>query len=314
MHPMPEKITLKLIAERAGTSIGTVDRALSNRPGINPKTKDHILGVARDLGYRPNKFASALSRKKIIRLGMAYPMVPEGFYRYIDLGVDRAIQELTPYGVHIEKLRYFSQNLSDQADLLKSIDPNAYDGLAINAAGPLTVSHIDAMTAAGTPVITFNTDSAESSRLFFIGNDSLQSGRMGAEMLARMLGGFGNVTVLGNFAQVTPFSERFAGFCDVIHNEYPNIALYPCAECYSETQLAAKNLIDTLTQIPEMRGVFCTGYSSTVGAIMALKALNRKDIVLIGYDVGEDIFQGISDRSEERRVGKECRSRWSPYH
>ena len=26
-------------------------------------------------------------------------------------------------------------------------------------------------------------------------------------------------------------------------------------------------------------------------------------------DVGLD-----SDRSEERRVGKECRSRWSPYH
>ena len=22
----------------------------------------------------------------------------------------------------------------------------------------------------------------------------------------------------------------------------------------------------------------------------------------------------VSDRSEERRVGKECRSRWSPYH
>ena len=23
---------------------------------------------------------------------------------------------------------------------------------------------------------------------------------------------------------------------------------------------------------------------------------------------------GVSKRSEERRVGKECRSRWSPYH
>src|SRR3989475_5317323 len=23
---------------------------------------------------------------------------------------------------------------------------------------------------------------------------------------------------------------------------------------------------------------------------------------------------GVADRSEERRVGKECRSRWSPYH
>ena len=25
-------------------------------------------------------------------------------------------------------------------------------------------------------------------------------------------------------------------------------------------------------------------------------------------------FSSCSDRSEERRVGKECRSRWSPYH
>src|SRR5256885_5990809 len=26
------------------------------------------------------------------------------------------------------------------------------------------------------------------------------------------------------------------------------------------------------------------------------------------------VFKGVSGRSEERRVGKECRSRWSPYH
>ena len=26
------------------------------------------------------------------------------------------------------------------------------------------------------------------------------------------------------------------------------------------------------------------------------------------------IKQGLPQRSEERRVGKECRSRWSPYH
>ena len=37
---------------------------------------------------------------------------------------------------------------------------------------------------------------------------------------------------------------------------------------------------------------------------------------------GNDIFSGgglsadlaTAERSEERRVGKECRSRWSPYH
>ena len=29
---------------------------------------------------------------------------------------------------------------------------------------------------------------------------------------------------------------------------------------------------------------------------------------------GAEIAAGAAPRSEERRVGKECRSRWSPYH
>ena len=29
---------------------------------------------------------------------------------------------------------------------------------------------------------------------------------------------------------------------------------------------------------------------------------------------GMDVVCAVDDRSEERRVGKECRSRWSPYH
>ena len=37
---------------------------------------------------------------------------------------------------------------------------------------------------------------------------------------------------------------------------------------------------------------------------------------LIGYDflIIYGCMEDLSDRSEERRVGKECRSRWSPYH
>ena len=44
--------------------------------------------------------------------------------------------------------------------------------------------------------------------------------------------------------------------------------------------------------------------------------LNRMELVPIwkadGRTVSEDLT--ASSRSEERRVGKECRSRWSPYH
>jgi len=40
-------------------------------------------------------------------------------------------------------------------------------------------------------------------------------------------------------------------------------------------------------------------------------ALHPDAIYRVGIDNDGDL---LNDRSEERRVGKECRSRWSPYH
>ena len=36
--------------------------------------------------------------------------------------------------------------------------------------------------------------------------------------------------------------------------------------------------------------------------------------VMVGEESGLDLLEQVRKRSEERRVGKECRSRWSPYH
>ena len=44
----------------------------------------------------------------------------------------------------------------------------------------------------------------------------------------------------------------------------------------------------------------------------------REEMQIVGIyeDAGKSgkSIEGRDDRSEERRVGKECRSRWSPYH
>lgn len=289
------KITLKMIAEHVGTSIGTVDRALSNRPGIHPETKERVLSAAQELGYKRNRFASALGRKRVTKIGFVYPLQPASFYADIDDGVDAAAEELLDYGVQVEKIRHHSQDPVEQAEVLARVAHGDYDGLAVNAAGRVSSQEMDRLSRSGTPIITFNTDAPESQRLFYVGNDSLQSGRMGAELLGRFLGGQGGVTVMGNFIQANPFSERFGGFCEVIHTEYPEILLYPCAECRSVPAVATKNMHTALSQVPTMRGVYCTGHSSTIGAIAALKELNRKDIVLIGFDVGGGSLEALRE-------------------
>src|SRR5256885_6812196 len=44
------------------------------------------------------------------------------------------------------------------------------------------------------------------------------------------------------------------------------------------------------------------------------KKLVRTDLGLIPPERRRTTGQYFLERSEERRVGKECRSRWSPYH
>jgi len=63
-------VTSKTIAEVCKVSRGTVDRALNGREGINPDTKEYILGVAKRLGYRPNFIASSLSKGKTMTIGI----------------------------------------------------------------------------------------------------------------------------------------------------------------------------------------------------------------------------------------------------
>ena len=43
-------------------------------------------------------------------------------------------------------------------------------------------------------------------------------------------------------------------------------------------------------------------------------SLVQKALDDVSLNLRDNEFVAILGRSEERRVGKECRSRWSPYH
>jgi len=56
--------------------------------------------------------------------------------------------------------------------------------------------------------------------------------------------------------------------------------------------------------------------TTTIGSIRYLDSYGPSDKVRIfrGRTANVEVSGKLLDRSEERRVGKECRSRWSPYH
>ena len=54
--------------------------------------------------------------------------------------------------------------------------------------------------------------------------------------------------------------------------------------------------------------------SLTIIAVVIYLSFFKPPSLEVGKIVGIDKVAHLCMRSEERRVGKECRSRWSPYH
>ena len=55
-------IGIKRLAQHLNVSIGTVSRALNNRPDVNEATRKRVLEAARELGYVPNQSGRSLRR------------------------------------------------------------------------------------------------------------------------------------------------------------------------------------------------------------------------------------------------------------
>ena len=67
----------------------------------------------------------------------------------------------------------------------------------------------------------------------------------------------------------------------------------------------------TRKHITALKMVLCSGHTLTIKQGEIFAAGRRLDLVT---DQGYSFTVKLPARSEERRVGKECRSRWSPYH
>jgi DNA-binding LacI/PurR family transcriptional regulator len=62
--------TIAEIAQRAGVSIGAVSYALNGRPGVSALTRQRILDIANEMGWRPSAAARALSGSRAHAVGL----------------------------------------------------------------------------------------------------------------------------------------------------------------------------------------------------------------------------------------------------
>ena len=77
------KVTIFDVAKASGVSSSAVSYALNGKSGVSDVTRDKVLKVAHDLGWKPNGAAQALAKAKTQRVGLVLGYGPEAAFRRI---------------------------------------------------------------------------------------------------------------------------------------------------------------------------------------------------------------------------------------
>jgi ribose transport system substrate-binding protein len=143
----------------------------------------------------------------------------------------------------------------EQAAFEEAIADKA-SGILISPADPnLMVADIDSALQQGIPVLTVDSDAPKSKRPFFIGSDNYAAGRLGGQLLVKLLSGKGNVVIFTYPGQAN-LMDRREGYQSVLDN-YPDIKVIQAVDIKGEAAVAYQTAKDLLTSKAQVNAFVC---------------------------------------------------------
>ena len=251
-------VTIQQIAEAAGVSRGTVDRALNNRGRINPEVAKQIRQIAEEMGYVPkNRKRSAASKGKI-RIGVVTQLARSSFMLEVNRGIRQAAEELKEKGIELLVREGLSVDEEEQLSAIDALVKTGIQGLAVM---PVDCESIRMklnwlIEEKGIPVVTFNSDIVGTKRSCYVGMDNRKSGRTAAGLLGMLTGGAGKVLVITGFFSNHVNNERVDGFVEELKNAYPDLELAGVQGSFDDSDDVDKIIRKTLLNMPGINVIF----------------------------------------------------------
>lgn len=308
------KVTLQQIADIAGVSRGTVDRAIHNRAGIHPQVRERILTVAENLGYLPNIDDRQLTARKLhVKIGVILPARVKGFWEDVHQGIDSASNELADFGTIIIRKVYQKYTADEQLTLIDQLLKEHITGLAIVPVNDLAVQkRLNDLIGANIPVVLLNTEIENVLPLSYIGADYLFSGRTAAGILnlvekrhrTELLIFTGSEIMLSHTMRITGFLQEL----NRLQADYHLISIYRLYDKtgISDSMLAYQAALNMLQKHPETTTVF-----TAAGAVHAVaKAIYDNGmsgrITHLSFDLNDSTYPALQNGSLSVVIGQEA--------
>lgn len=300
------------LAEAAGVSLATVDRALNGREKVRADTVARIAEAARRLGHPA---ALRLSGAQVdlpeLRFGVVLHKQGQDFYKAFAEELSRAVAQAQ--GVRGRLVLEFSvsQGPSDMARLMRAMEGRC-DVLAATAVNHPEVSEAVAhLRARGMHVFSLLSDFAPEARTGYLGLDNLKHGRTAGWMMSLAAREPGKLAIFVGGHRWHGHELRETGFRAYLREKAPQLEVLEAMVNLETRQLTYEATLALLARHSGLRGVYVAG-GGMEGAIAALREAKRPDVALIVSALTPDsraaLAEGVATMVLDTPLEKLCRT------
>lgn len=264
------------VARLAGVSAQTVSRALRDHPHVQPATRAKVLDAVRQLGYRRNSAARALSSGRSHTIGVVMHQTAAYSSGSFSIGVERAAREA---GYAVSTVTTASVGPEAVEAALTQVIEQGIDGLVLTLPMIGTTPRIDELTR---DLPTVATDGSRTPDAEVVAIDQRQIGALATQHLLDL--GHETVWHVAGQAAWLESVRREEGWRTTLADagRQPPPVLTGDWSAASGYQAGL-----ILGRIPDASAVFVAGDEMAFGVLRALHELGRKvpeDISVVGVD------------------------------
>jgi LacI family transcriptional regulator len=290
---------MRLIAELADVSIGTVDRALHERAGINESTRQRILKIAAQIAYTPNLAARALSVSKAsTRIGVCIPREIHFFYDQLWGGVLDEARRVSPLGIQFINRPIHALGEAD-TEAFKELAESGVDGIILTAGNPQGLKPlIDDAEQKGIRVVCVSTDAPESRRSSIVCVEPWLNGCLAGELMGKFVPPGSAVAVIAGMLSAEDHRQKTAGFSESFPRHCPGGQIASVIEGHEDEDESFQKTFDLLGRVPTLAGL----YVNTVNCLPVCRALGARGLAGKTKLITTDLFAEMAPYFEKGTI------------
>lgn len=293
---MIKKFRIKDIAEKAGVSVGTVDRVLHGRPNISKQAREKVEAALKETNYQPNMYASALAHNKSYTFHLLIPKhESEAYWEEIEEGAQKCEEVRRDFHINV-KIRYYERMVEDafkkeSEDILLE---NPDGVIIVPTTVPITKAFTDKLHDRNIPFVLLDSYMPDLNPLTFYGQDSFCSGFFAAKMLMLIASKETKIMLMRQTKNGSVISKqqhnREIGFRHYMHEHFPEVKIIELDLPFETPRAEYDNLLEDFFQKhPEVHHcITLASKAHLVGDFLLKKKWHN--VQIMGYDmVGKNV-------------------------